>query len=200
MSKKEIKILILEDEFLIAQDIFETVTNNGYINTKIANSYSEAKQVTQYWFPNIVLSDINLETCKTGIDFVTNMKNTHQNFEVIFISAINDKNRIKEAISFIPLGYLTKPFDEKQLNISIELAINTINAKINTISPELKHLSRTELKIIQLISKGYQSIEISQKLSVSEKTIRNHRYNIIKKLKLPAEKNNLLKWAMIHIR
>ena len=63
-----------------------------------------------------------------------------------------------------------------------------------------KKLTATETKVLQLIAEQKKSKEIAAILFVSEKTIRNHRYNIKKKLDLPKENNSLLKWAIINIK
>ena len=53
---------------------------------------------------------------------------------------------------------------------------------------------------MDLISKKKKSKEIADILFIAEKTVRNHRYNIIKKLQLPNDNNSLVKWAMMHLR
>jgi DNA-binding CsgD family transcriptional regulator len=63
-----------------------------------------------------------------------------------------------------------------------------------------KKLTATESRILQLIAEQKKSKEIAAILFVSEKTIRNHRYNIKKKLDLPKENNSLLKWAILNIK
>lgn len=63
-----------------------------------------------------------------------------------------------------------------------------------------KKLTATESRVLQLIAEQKKSKEIAVILFVSEKTIRNHRYNIKKKLDLPKENNSLLKWAIINIK
>jgi DNA-binding CsgD family transcriptional regulator len=63
-----------------------------------------------------------------------------------------------------------------------------------------KTLTATENRVLQLIAEQKKSKEIAAILFVSEKTIRNHRYNIKKKLDLPKENNSLLKWAIINIK
>ena len=63
-----------------------------------------------------------------------------------------------------------------------------------------KTLTATESRVLQLIAEQKKSKEIAAILFVSEKTIRNHRYNIKKKLDLPKENNSLLKWAIINIK
>jgi DNA-binding CsgD family transcriptional regulator len=64
----------------------------------------------------------------------------------------------------------------------------------------VQNLTATENRILQLISEQKNSKEIAAILFVSEKTIRNHRYNIKKKLDLPKENNSLLKWALINFK
>jgi DNA-binding CsgD family transcriptional regulator len=63
-----------------------------------------------------------------------------------------------------------------------------------------KKLTVTESKVLKLIAEQKKSKEIAEILFVSEKTIRNHRYNIKKKLDLPKENNSLLKWAIMNIK
>jgi DNA-binding CsgD family transcriptional regulator len=63
-----------------------------------------------------------------------------------------------------------------------------------------KKLTATESKILGLIAQQKNSKEIAELLFVSEKTIRNHRYNIKKKLDLPKENNSLLKWAILNFK
>ena len=61
-----------------------------------------------------------------------------------------------------------------------------------------KKLTATETKVLQLIAEQKKSKEIADLLFIAEKTVRNHRYNIIKKLNLPNDNNSLLKWAITH--
>jgi len=63
-----------------------------------------------------------------------------------------------------------------------------------------KKLTATESRVLQLIAEQKKSKEIAEILFVSEKTIRNHRYNIKKKLDLPKENNSLLKWAILNFQ
>lgn len=69
-----------------------------------------------------------------------------------------------------------------------------------TIQLSIQKLTAMENKILALIAQHKKSKEIADLLFVSEKTIRNHRYNIKKKLNLPKENNSLLKWAVINYK
>lgn len=66
----------------------------------------------------------------------------------------------------------------------------------STIQLSIQGLTAMELKILSLIAQQKKSKEIADLLFVSEKTVRNHRYNIKKKLDLPNENNSLLRWAV----
>ena len=193
------KILVLEDEFVIAQDIYEILEDEYFKNTKIANTYKQAKIITSTWEPQLVLCDINLCTPKNGNDFVTQLKKTNPLIEVIFVTAFNDFETVSSVKKIAPLNYILKPFSKKQLTIAVHLALNFINLNPHKISVSLSKLSPTEIKITHQIANGFSSVEIGETLNISSKTVRNHRYNISKKLHLPNENNSLLKWAILNL-
>jgi len=193
----QIKVLILEDEYLIAQDILETLKNNGSYDFKIAHSYKEALLITSFWTPTLLLCDINLGNNKKGTDFALRLKRANPNLKVIFITALKNQETIQEAKKCCPENFLIKPFEKNQLLIAVEL---TLNNKVSDNNEKLNELlSRAELKIVQLISLGHNSQEIGNLLNISEKTVRNHRYNICKKLNLPKRNNSLLKWTLSNL-
>ncbi|TVZ56761.1 7TMR-DISM extracellular protein 2 [Lutibacter sp. Hel_I_33_5] len=91
--------------------------------------------------------------------------------------------------------YKKRKQQEEELILNISQKIKTELNEPNK-NKYINLLSKTEIKIIEMIGLGFTSKEIADKLFVTEKTIRNHRYNISKKLELTPEKNNLLKWAL----
>jgi len=193
---KAFNILILEDEFVISQDVYEILTNEGFKHIKIANTYNQAKIITSTWEPHLLLCDINLSGQKNGIDFATQLKKSYPDLITIFITAFIDKDILQKAYKTKPLNYITKPFTDKQLIIAVKLALNTLSYKTQKEPVHLKDLSKSEIRIIQHIAKGLNSQQIGNLLNISTKTVRNHRYNIAKKLNLPSQKNSLLQWVM----
>ena len=188
------KVLILEDEHIIAQDIREIVDENGYKNV-VAHSYEEALICVNEFQPDLILTDINLKGIKTGIDFVRDLKQKNAASEIIFITAHSDVKTLEEAQQSEPINFLVKPFNESQLNVTLKIAENYIAKKHEAVE-NISILSHKELRVLQLIAKNKTSKEIAEELHVSEKTIRNHRYNITKKLNLSGENNSLLSWAV----
>ena len=106
---------------------------------------------------------------------------------------------MEEVATTNSLNYIVKPWNEEQIKVSVKMAFNYIEKKYLS-EDLLKGLSLTEYKIIDLISKQKKSKEIGALLFISDKTVRNHRYNIIKKLNLPNDNNSLLKWALTHMK
>jgi DNA-binding CsgD family transcriptional regulator len=118
--------------------------------------------------------------------------------EIIYVTAFSNKQMMDDVATTNSLNYIVKPWNEEQIKVSVKMAFNYIEKKYAK-EGLLKGLSLTEYKIIDLISKQKKSKEIGEILFISDKTVRNHRYNIIKKLDIPNDNNSLLKWALTHL-
>ena len=192
------KILVIDDEIFILRDIEDILRYSmEHANYELALNLEEANASIERELPALILCDINLGDNNNGIDFITSIKKQHPSIEVVYISAYSDQKIVERAQSTFPLNYIVKPFNENQLIVAVNLAFNAINSK----QPENKtvaNLSHSELKVVQLIKQNQSSKKIAEVLFISEKTVKNHRYNICKKLGLTGESNSLLKWVMSH--
>lgn len=190
---KEKRILILEDELLQALDLSEFLHKEGY-NTSIVDNFDDGVKAVGDFDPQLVICDINLKDDKTGIDFAKKANTIKPTIEIIFITAVTKSTSIIEAQEADPLNYIVKPWKEEQVKVTVQMAFNYISSKHkqNTL---VETLTMSEYKILKLIAKQMSSKEIAASLFVSEKTVKNHRHNIIQKLNLTNEKNSLLKWA-----
>lgn len=190
---KEKRILILEDELLQALDLSEFLSKEGYV-THIVDSHKKGIAVIETFNPHLIVCDINLKDNKTGIDFAKDVHEIKLSIEIIFITAVTKSVTIAEAQGTDPLNYIVKPWKEEQVKVTVQMAFNYIESKQKQASV-IENLTMSEYKILKLIAKQKSSKEIAAILFVSEKTIKNHRHNIIQKLNLTNEKNSLLKWA-----
>ncbi len=172
------KVFIIEDEIVVASSIKDILENNNYIVCGIATNYTSAIKKLNTIKADLVLCDINLKETLTGIDLMQEVKKKY-NLPFIFITAYSSIDIIKNAYKTSPLNYITKPFNEKQLLASIELAFQQISLSTVKFMP-----TDREKHIIQLIANGYCSKEIASKLSVSYYTIETHRKNLIKKFEV----------------
>lgn len=191
------KILILEDELIVALDLQELLSDEGY-EVQVAHSFSKAMDELKKFKPHVIICDINLGEIKTGIDFAKEAKEVHKPVEIIFISAFSTKQILDDAERTFPLNYIVKPWNNEQIKVTVQMAFNFIEGKQNK-NEAIKFLTHIEFKILELIAQQKTSGEIATMLFLSEKTIRNHRYNIKKKINLTNENNSLLKWAIANI-
>jgi len=120
---EKIRILIVEDEAIVAEDLELAVTNIGYEVVGRAVSADAAVDKAVKLKPDLVLMDIVLRGEKNGIDASREIKEK-VDIPVIFLTAYSDVGLIDKAKSTEPYAYLVKPFQERQLLASIETAIH----------------------------------------------------------------------------
>lgn len=185
------RILVLEDEVIVAIDLQEILEKSGF-EVQVAHHYEEAFKILLAWKPQLAICDIDLGMGKTGIDFALDAKNRFPSLEVIFLTAFGDRNHLDQTNESKPLNYLVKPWNESQIRISVEMAFLAIDKK----SGVGHDFTPAEKRILELIAAQKKTKEIAELLFISEKTVKNHRYHISKKLGLSNENNSLLSWAL----
>ena len=121
------KVLIVEDEIITALELKSILERNGYEVAASAMSGEEAIQEASAKRPHLILMDIGLGGTIDGIETARQIRKKHS-VPIIFISAYSSQNRIDEALSVAPGGYLLKPFEEKDLLSIIRrgLALKTV--------------------------------------------------------------------------
>lgn len=118
---KKGKIMIVEDEMIIAEDITKIVQFCGYQISCLARTGEEAIQKAEQMQPDLVLMDIMLSGEMTGLE-AANIIHQKLNIPFVFVSAYADDATLKKAIATEPYGYVVKPFEEKELKVILELA------------------------------------------------------------------------------
>lgn len=122
MSKK-IKIMVVEDDFIIATDISESLEEMGFEVCATLESGEEAVNKIGEYHPDIILMDVNLAGNLDGIETVNQINKTNPT-PVIFLTANNDHLTFERAKNTEPFAYITKPFDTADLQRAIELAVD----------------------------------------------------------------------------
>jgi len=125
----KIKILIVEDEVLVAEDLAGDLEDTGFEVTAIAISSEEAIESVQNNPPHIILMDINIKGDKDGIE-TAEIINNHHSIPIIYVSSNTSSQFVSRAISTGPHAFISKPFNKKDLVIAIELAFNKHNENI----------------------------------------------------------------------
>ncbi len=180
------RILVVEDEFIIAEDISDTLRSLGYVVVGNATNYYEAVKFMDEKTTDLVLVDINLGNKKDGIDVAESIKEKYK-LPFIFITSHADKTTVERAKHTIPNGYLVKPFNKNDLYTGIEIALsnfitqsfplviettdepaNTVFIKDGTTFIKIKH---TDIWFVK--SDGnYISIQTPQKKYLIRKTLK----------------------------
>lgn len=124
-SQPPTRVLIIEDEPVIALDIARTVEESGHTVTGIATTHREAVELAQAEQPGLVLADIQLSDDSSGIDAVKEIL-SHYQVPVIFITAFPDRLLTGERPE--PTFLITKPFDPEILNVAISQALAAAGA------------------------------------------------------------------------
>ena len=126
MSK--IKILIVEDESIIALNLKETLIELGYEPCGIAPNKCKTIALLEKGIqPDLILMDIYLKGPTTGIELAKELKITMPEVPVIFLTANSELATIKEASKAFSYGYIIKPYKKPSLHAAIEVAIAKVN-------------------------------------------------------------------------
>jgi len=118
----ETKILIVEDEAIVAEDIRNSLQNLGYTISAVVSSGEEAITKIEEDMPDLVLMDTVLKGDMDGIEAAGQI-HSRFNIPVVYLTAFTDKKTIERAKLTEPFGYIVKPFDDKELHTAVEMAI-----------------------------------------------------------------------------
>jgi DNA-binding NtrC family response regulator len=114
------KLLIVEDQFVEANNLQEMLEFRGYQVIGIARSVPIALSIIQKEVPDLVLLDIYLKGPLTGIDLAKDLRK--KNIPFIYLSANSNRNTLEAAKATCPYGFLVKPFREKDVLVTVEIA------------------------------------------------------------------------------
>jgi DNA-binding NarL/FixJ family response regulator len=189
----EIRVLIVEDDPLIAIDIEQILSNLNFKVSDVSYNAEDALLQLKNNTPDAVLMDINLEDGKDGIDIAT-IINELYSLPFIFLTSHADRNTLERAKKTKPAGYIIKPFDEKDLLAGLEIALYNYAQNKFAQQPKLsihsinKHLpnalSDREFDVLLAIYEGKTNQQMADTLFVSVNTIKTHIANIYSKLEV----------------
>src|SRR5664279_1282977 len=138
------KILIVEDEMIVATDIRLLLERNGYKVIGIARSYDKAIELIQQEKPGMVLLDIFLTGTLTGIDLAKKLR--EENIAFIYLSANANEEVLSKAKTTEPYGFIVKPFREKDLLVTLEIARYRYEHSVESVS--YTHLTPPTKRIV----------------------------------------------------
>lgn len=126
---KMITVLVVEDEIITAIDIKGSLENLGYHVPPIASTGQEALDEAAKSQPDIILMDIVLKGEIDGIETANRIRD-RQRIPIIFLTAYSDDATLARAGITEPFGYLLKPFDDRELHTTIQMALKRYQAEL----------------------------------------------------------------------
>ena len=121
-----VKILIVEDELIIAEDVRNMLTKMNYEVVGNAMDYDEALSILNDARPDLILLDVNLNSKRDGIDLANTINETCK-IPFIYTTSYSDASTLERAKATNPINYLVKPFKQEQLFSAIEIALHKLS-------------------------------------------------------------------------
>ncbi|MBN2729528.1 MAG: response regulator transcription factor [Bacteroidales bacterium] len=197
-----ISVFIVDDHFMVIEGIKTLLA--GEKDIILTGHAMDGKSALEYLKKNhtdVILMDINLPDIN-GMDLCAMVHNEYPKVKIIGLSTFNQLAYVESMIQNGASGYLLKNSTREEITEAIELVMD--DKKI--FSPEVKEMmketsdttpliSRREREVLQCISEGLTSKEISEKLFISINTVNTHRKSLMMKLNVN-KTADLVRWAV----
>ena len=184
-----LRILLIEDEFIIVKDIKILLSQNKFALVDNARNYDTALDLFSKYSYDLIISDINLNDEKDGIEIITELSKIKE-IPVVYLTAYSNSDIVKRAEETMPFAYIIKPYNDNQLKVTLNLAIINFNKRKDSVQENLQNTSKLHLltcrekEVLVTLSSGKISKEIAEILNISKHTVEQHKKNIKKKLNL----------------
>jgi YesN/AraC family two-component response regulator len=153
-----IKILVVEDEPLIANDIKSILDQEGYHTLIDCFTVELAMEMMDLHHPELVLLDINLKGKKNGLDFAQFLSNSTKT-PYIFITSYTDKNTLTQVSHLTPSGFISKPFKPQDIISTVYLVASKLEKNVEMDSPYFPFQLRKVLDFIEANVKEKLTLE-----------------------------------------
>lgn len=196
MKNKKTKIMIVDDFALIRDGLKNLLELDGSMKViSEAQDGIDCLNKLNEKLPDILLLDINMPN-KNGLEVLQEIRNNEIPIKVMILTMHNEIDYLLRAIEIGADGYASKNIKFEELKEAIDLIIHgenfiqkellpLLNSKIEKKNEELdkiKSLIKRELEVLKNIAFGNSNREIATSLKISERTVKNHIFNIFKKI------------------
>jgi DNA-binding NarL/FixJ family response regulator len=193
-----IRVLIVDDHAVVRLGLRSLLTHsNGFRVVGEAGSMTDGVALASQTRPDVVLMDVRLPD-GSGVEACRRIKQQHPDTRVVMLTSYSDEDAIVGAVMAGASGYLLKQADSERLTQAIRdaaagdssldpRAAGTLLSQFRELSArqaeaELQGLTDRERRMLALIAEGYTNRAIGEVLHLSEKTVRNHVSQLLRKL------------------
>lgn len=185
------RVLVVEDEPIVAEDIRESLEDFGFSVIGLAYNSAQALRVLDTQEVDIALLDITLDRPLEGVDLAHRINERHP-IPFVFLTALSDQKTLEAVKATFPMGYLVKPFKPEDLYMALEVALTNYLRAGAAGKPALTRqrlndnlldpVSRREWEVLELLLSGKTNQEIADELFVSINTVKTHLSHLYHKL------------------
>lgn len=143
------KLMIVEDEGLVALSIQSALENFGYEVIATTGLASKVMQLAVEHAPDLILMDIRLKGDVDGIEVANSLRNTLK-IPVVYLTAHSDEKTLERAKQSEPFGYIVKPYEDRTLYATVEIALFTAQLR--------NELVRTKERLATILSSLQETV------------------------------------------
>lgn len=159
-SREKARILIVDDEIIIAADLERSLSALGYTMCGTVTSGEDALVLVEREAPDLVMMDIVLKGVMDGIEAAQIIREKW-GIPIVFLTAYADSDRLERAKLTAPFGYLLKPFNYRDLVVTVEMALYAANVDAERRKAE-NSLRLSEQRLQALSNASFESIFLSK--------------------------------------
>ncbi|TXG37429.1 response regulator [Seonamhaeicola maritimus] len=202
-------IVIADDHPLMLRGLTDFLTSKGFNIIGSATDGNAAYNLIVKLKPEIAILDIRMPH-KTGLEIAEDCQKNNLPTKVILITFDKEEEVFDQAKALNVYGYILKEFAVEEIETCIEHVVNNKpyfseeiadyleSSPLNSHLDAIDLLTKSELKIVKLISENKTSNDIAEELSISVRTVDKHRSNIVAKLGLDNKPTSLSIWANLN--
>ncbi|MFP4384713.1 MAG: sensor histidine kinase [Spirochaetia bacterium] len=174
----KLKILVVEDELIVADEIQRKLKKNGYTVIDTAVSRDEAVTLALRHKPDLVLMDIKLQGEMVGVDAAQEITDA-LDIPIVYLTAYSDRKTLERAKITEPYGYLLKPFSERELHVAVQIAVykHYTERKLRETERKFRVLFEESLDVIIIVNSETGRI-LDANPRITE--VLGYKYDIIK--------------------
>lgn len=192
MVDKEIKVIVADDHDLVREGICKLLElfQNIEILSEARDGLETVAQVREY-FPDLVLLDLNMPRMN-GIEAIKKIKEISPEIKVLILTIHNEEEYVYKVTEAGAEGFVQKDINPQDLENAIDRVMNGETVFPSSIEQEIEDeniegenaekLSDREHQVLELLAQGMSNKELAEELYISEKTVKNHVSNVLRKL------------------
>lgn len=194
MKDNPTKIIIIEDEALIAAELKSTLELLGHKVVGHSMNGDKALDLFSSVDADLILLDINIKGSLSGIDLARVIRKKY-NTPFVYLTSFSDKTTLDLVKDTLPYGYIVKPFNENDLKVNIELALfkhSMENAKALYTKESLESklsvsLTDKEFEVLIGFKDGLTYKEVGEKLYISVNTVKTYQKRLFQLLRISSK-------------